>query len=113
MNGMTRTELGLADLPRSERIGVYWSCYWRAVVYVAAQTVLMAPLVILFTYHSGPFKESESHIWRGIGMTEACSLAIGFGLVASFVRMVLRLRIGRLRFALVLDDASSHASEDA
>jgi hypothetical protein len=106
MNGLTKTELRLEDLPRRERLKIYWNCYWRAVLYVAVQTILMAPLVLLFTYDGGVWPQSVARVWYGIGMTETCSLVIGFGLISSFVRKVLRLRVGRLRFALVLDDGS-------
>jgi len=105
--GMARTEVRIDELQRLERFRVYLGCYWRALLYVVAQILVMVPVTILLTIeiHSFPGNGITASQWARGGVVELLSMVIGFLFVASFLRLMLRVRLGRVRLALIIDNA--------
>jgi hypothetical protein len=83
---------------------LYWGCYWRAVLFVIAQIVIMLPLSWggLFVVNRW-MSQDGSLLAIYFVATEAVSIILGFCFVAIYVRFIIGRRIGHVRFALVTD----------
>jgi len=89
---------------------LYWGCYWRALLFVLAQIVIMVPLTwIEFFGLNHWMGRSESVFIVYVVATETLSVLLGFGFVALYVRFILGRRIGHVRFVLVTDAGQSNA----
>ena len=112
MSAARAKEIPLSQLSRRERFAVYWGCYWRAVVFVLGQIGVIVPLFIAFNFAAARWisRDDDASLLVFVA-TESCSVVVGFCFVAFFVRWIIGRRLGRVRFALVVDDAEATAAE--
>jgi len=83
---------------------LYWGCYWRAVLFVVAQLVVMLPLS--FATYLGTdrwIRETGMSQTVSFVVVESISVILGFCLVALYVRLIVDRRIGCVRLVLVTD----------
>ena len=103
MHPFAEREVRLDELPPADRRRLYLGCYWRAVMYVLAQTAVLVPLAVFLMINPDWFSTTSALApVIGLAVMEVINLALGFGLVAMFTRQILRVRFGRLRFAVIM-----------
>ena len=109
-----KEEVGLFDLTFRRRLRLYWTCYWRLVVALVIQTLVMLPVLMLFRAlfaNWPPAWLPKDSTFRALGSdagdalavlcTEVVSVVVAFALVVAYVQNILKARPKGVRFALV------------
>ena len=104
MNESPRKEVLLSQLSRLEGMRLYWGCYWRAVLFVLAQIVIMLPIswFAYFGVDRWIGRTGSVYIISGLA-AETVSVILGFCFVAMYVRCIVGQKIGYVRFVLVTE----------
>ena len=101
----------LFSLPFARRLRVYWSCYWRAVVFIVAQIMIILPLYWFLMFGAATWlpasARTEMALIVGYAFIQVSSITLGFWLVALYVRRIIGRPFAGIRFALVADVSPS------
>jgi hypothetical protein len=101
----TGTEVRFVDLAMRERLRVYWTCYWRAFLFVLLHLACVLPIGLLCMYPEGLWPKTYAGAVGRISTDLLASAVVGFLLVRAYARRIVRVRVGRVRIALIVDDA--------